>query len=140
MFRPLRNHLRHPHPLRGRPELRYSSQSQPQSYRFSFLDIELPVTLYRHQERNYIPIIHPQYSLPQPFLFTHPSPPALVRHTHASPINAPLPGPTPFSLNRLQISGQFFSHIVTPSTILTMVLFFTSSRKLAKTANFPIRS
>jgi hypothetical protein len=34
------------------PELRYSSQSQPQSHRFGFLDTELPINLCRNQERN----------------------------------------------------------------------------------------
>jgi hypothetical protein len=81
----LRNPLRHPHP---RPiPLNYATlhNLSRKSHRFGFLDTELPVTLYRHQERNEIPITRLQYSLPQPVLLHPPLPPALVCHNPRLP-------------------------------------------------------
>jgi hypothetical protein len=68
------------------PELRYSSQPQPQSHRFGFLDTELPVTLYRQLNPNHSPTVFP----PSPVLVHLSFPLALVRHTHAFLVNAPL--------------------------------------------------
>jgi hypothetical protein len=114
----LRNPLRHLHPLKSRPiPLNYAAllNLSRKSHRFGFL--ELPVTLYRHQERNEIPIIRLQYSLTQLVLLHPPLLPALVCHNPRLPGQCPTSGSTPFGPNHLQISGQSFSHVVTTAVL-----------------------
>src|SRR6202034_3326572 len=83
-----------------------------------------------------IPIIRLQYSLPHPFWFTHPS------HSPLFAIPMPSSSMLHFGSNILQLKllANLRPILLPPSTTLTIVQFVMSSRKLARTANFPIRS